>query len=68
MFVYKKLNCTKWWQSEFLEKEKFLKRWQKSDSFFYLLKGFLDLIFYIQYSSVIEGKGFELRVYRTITK
>jgi len=26
MFVYKKLNCTKWWQSEFLEKEKFLKR------------------------------------------
>jgi len=29
MFVYKKLNCTKWWQSEFLEKEKFLKRWQK---------------------------------------
>jgi len=33
MFVYKKLNCTKWWQIEFLEKE-FLKRWQKVIYFF----------------------------------
>jgi len=61
MIVYKKLNCTKWWQVEFLEKN-FFKGWQKR--IFYHLKGFLVLFTVLACNKLLIF--LVLRVYRTI--
>jgi len=43
MFVYKKLNCTKWWQIELIFRKEFLKYFY--DGNFLTSKGHFDLFF-----------------------